>query len=116
MPRYIEVDVSVSENCDWPVVKVFEAHEAPREVTRVVARRPDGTTGPCAVTGWEGGKPAPAFVARVGDSGEGVVLLVYGGDEGIRLKDFESIEPWDMANASQWGEPCLLLAPDTETA
>lgn len=111
---YIDVDVAASANCDWAVVKVFASREAPREVTRVVTRQPDGTVGPCHVTGWAAGKPAAAYAASVFDSGEGVVLLVYGGDEGIRLKPADSIEPWDVADPRQWGEPCLLLAPDAE--
>ena len=111
---YIEVDVSASANCAWPVVKVFAARGPSREVTRVSTRMPDGTVGLCHVVGWSGGRPAPAYVASVFDSGEGVVLLVYGGDEGIRLKPADSVEPWDVADPRQWGEPCLLLGPDTE--
>lgn len=111
---YIDVDVSASANCDWPVARVFASREPSREVTRVVTRHPDGRVGPCQVTGWSAGKPAPAFAAPVFDSGEGVVLLVYGGDEGIRLKPADSVEPWDVANPRQWGEPCLLLAPDAD--
>jgi len=109
---YIELDVQAGRNTDWAVVKVFQAYENPREVTRIVCGRPDGTTGLCQVTGWSSDGPVPAYAARVGDSGEGVVLLVYGGDEGIRLKDGDSIEPWDLGTRTQWGEPCLLLPHD----
>ena len=111
---YIEVDVEAGPNCDWAVVKMFEAHDEAREVSRVFTLRPDGSAGLCQVTGWSSRGPCPAYAARVSDSGEGVVLLVYGGDEGIRLKDAESIEPWDLTNTGQWGEPCLLLAPDAQ--
>ena len=61
------------------------------------------------VTGWSSVGPVPAYAVHVEDSGEGVVLLIYGGDEGIRLKDGNSIDPWDLEDPSQWGEPCLLL-------
>jgi hypothetical protein len=46
------------------------------------------------------------------DSGEGVILLVYGGDDGIRLKPAGSSEEWDLASQNQWGEPCLMLDKD----
>ncbi|GIS93405.1 MAG: hypothetical protein CM1200mP22_06420 [Dehalococcoidia bacterium] len=46
------------------------------------------------------------------DSGEGVVLLVYGGDEGLRLQPAESGDDWDLANPAQWGEACLMLAEE----
>ncbi len=111
---FIEVDVEAGPNTDWAVVKMFEAQEKPREVTRVVCGLPDGSTGLCQVTGWSSQGPVPAYAARVGDSGEGVVLLVYGGGEGIRLKDGDSIEPWDLGDPGQWGEPCLLLPHDAE--
>ena len=45
-------------------------------------------------------------------SGEGVILLVYGGNEGIRLKPGNSTDGWDLENSSQWGEPCLMLGAD----
>ena len=44
-----------------------------------------------------------------------MVLLVYGGDQGIRLKVAESGEEWDLASDNQWGEPCLMLDKDTPT-
>ena len=112
MTQYIEIDVEPGPNTDWAVVKVFQAREAPREVSRVHAARPGGDVEPCAVTGWADGGPVPAYAAHVFDSGEGSVLLVYGGDEGVRLKPAASTEPWDVANPVQWGEPCLLLPLD----
>jgi len=42
------------------------------------------------------------------------VTLVYGGDQGIRLKTAENEEPWDLESPRQWGEPCLLLDRDVE--
>ena len=109
---YIEIDVQEGPNTGWAVVKVFQAYEEPREITRLVCGRPNGAEGPCQVTGWSSAGPVPAYAARVGDSGEGVVLLVYGGDEGVRFKDAGSIEPWDLNSPNQWGEPCLLLPHD----
>ncbi len=109
MAPYIEVDVEAGENSPWAVVKMFQADDEPREVSQVTTLRPDGSTGPCAVTGWDGGGPTPAYAATVADSGEGWALLVYGGGEGIRLKHVDSLSPWDLEDAEQWGEPCLLL-------
>ncbi|MEE8517935.1 MAG: hypothetical protein V3S98_02285, partial [Dehalococcoidia bacterium] len=80
----------------------------------VEALRRDGSEGPCAVTGWSADGPCPAYAAKVWDSGDGVALLVYGGDEGIRLKHADSDADWDVANPDQWGEPCLLLDPGAE--
>lgn len=111
---FIEVDVESGDNSDISLVRMFDAREEPRAVTRVSALRNDGTEGPCAVTGWSIDGPCPAYAASVWDSGDGVALLIYGGDEGIRLKHADSEAPWDIADSTQWGEPCLLLEADTE--
>jgi hypothetical protein len=109
---YIEVDVEDGPNCDWSLVKVFESKERPYEVTRVTASRPGASPQLWQVTGWSEGGPTPAYAAHVSDSGEGLVLLVYGGSHGIRLKPGDSVDLWDVADNAQWGEPCLLLAAD----
>ena len=44
-----------------------------------------------------------------------MVLLIYGGDHGIRLKTPDCIEEWDLASRNQWGEACLLLDKDAPT-
>jgi hypothetical protein len=110
----IEVDVEGGENSDISLMRLFDSIEEPREITWVVALRRDGTEGPCAVTGWSADGPCPVHAAPVWDSGDGVALLIYGGDEGIRLKHADADAAWDLADASQWGEPCLLLENGTE--
>ncbi len=71
-----------------------------------------GVDANCSVTGWSTDGPCPAYAVPVADSGEGVVTLIFGGDEGIRLKPVDSGETWDLESPNQWGEPCLLLDPD----
>ena len=111
---YIEVEVDAGDNSDMSLLRMFDAREEPRDVTWVVALRRDGSEGPCAVTGWSSHGPCTAYAAPVWDSGDGVALLVYGGDEGIRLKPADSDVAWDVADPTQWGEPCLLLELATE--
>jgi hypothetical protein len=107
---YIEVDVEGGGNSDLSMVRMFDAMEVPRRIRRIgLAMRPDGWEGPCEVTGWSSDGPCPAFAAKVMDSGDGAVLLVYGGDEGIRLKPATEPGDWDLEDTEQWGEPCLLL-------
>ena len=108
--EYVEVDVEAGENCDLSVTRMFEALEPSYGVTWVEsAFRPDGWEGPCDVVGWSGGEPVPAMAAKVSDSGDGVVVLVYGGDEGLRLRPSGSSAEWSLDDVQQWGEPCLLL-------
>ena len=112
---FIEVDVEAGRNCDLSVTRMFEALEPPREARWVAAAfRPDGWEGACDVTGWADGAPAPAMAAKVSDSGDGVLTLVYGGDEGLRLRPAGSSTEWSLDDPAQWGEPCLLLDAATE--
>ena len=115
MPLYIEIDVDICPNTDFPALKVFQSIEEPWEVTQVVAPLPNGTLGSCSVTGWGNEGPVIAFAVNVFDSGEGTVLLIFGGEQGIRLKARDSIEPWSIDSPEQWGEPCLLLPAGTLT-
>ncbi len=95
--------------------RVFSLLEEPRAITQLLAPTPAGPDGWCDVTGWNEDGPCPAYAAKAEDSGEGAVLLVYGGDWGIRLRPENTDEEWDLDNGSQWGEPCLMLGPDTPT-
>ena len=113
---FIEVGVEAGDNSEMSLLRMFDAREEPSEVTQVFALRRDGTEGRCAVIGWSSDGPCPAYAASVWDSGDGVALLIYGGDEGIRLKHADSTSAWDIADVSQWGEPCLLLDAGTEVS
>ena len=111
---FIEVDVSEGPNCSWAVSRMFQAKAEPRPVSRITAMYPNGVEGLCDITGWSEEGPCPAYAVVVEDSGEGEALLVFGGDQGLRLKAASRDEPFDLGNSSQWGEPCLLLASDAE--
>ncbi len=113
---FIEVEVEAGDNSDMSLLRMFDAREEPREVTQVFAFRRDGTDGPCAVTGWSVDGPCAAYAVSVWDSGDGVALLIYGGSEGIRLKNADADTLWDIADASQWGEACLLLEAGTDVS
>ena len=110
---FIEVDVQGFSNSPMPLVRMFDAMEDPRRVTKVVASDPLGVEQECHVTGWSGDSgPCPAYAALVEDSGEGVAMLVYGGDDGIRLSPAAVDGDWDLDDPRQWGEACLLLDKD----
>ena len=111
----IEVEVAAGDNSPLELHRMFDLLEDPRPVRRVMAPNPLGEDTWCEVTGWEDGGPCPAMAALSEDSGEGVVLLVYGGSEGIRLRPVESAGEWDLSDGGQWGEACLMLGRDTPT-
>ena len=111
---FIEVEVSESANCPMSLTRVFDAMEVPIRVSRVTASDPYGEDHLCDVTGWSASGECSAYAVLVEDSGEGVAMLIYGGDEGIRLKPVEYEDGWDLNNPHQWGEACLLLDKDVK--
>ena len=108
----LEIDVSDDGNSPLVVNRVFDLLDQPRAVNRVFTANPAGDDLWCRVTGWSFNGPCPAMAALSEDSGEGVVLLIYGGDQGIRLKPLDSGEDWDLSSSNQWGEACLMLDKD----
>ncbi len=109
----IEVEVTAGENSPLDLHRMFDLLEDPRQVSRVMAPNPLGEDVWCEVTGWDADGPCPAMAAQSEDSGEGVVLLVYGGSEGVRLRPADAPGKWALNDATQWGEACLMLGKDT---
>ena len=106
---FLEIDVAGGENSPLDLNRVFDLLAEPRSVNKVLTADPTGSDEWCHVTGWSSQGPCPARAALSEDSGEGVVLLVFGGGQGIRLKRADCGEEWDLASPNQWGEACLLL-------
>ena len=111
---FIEVDVSEGENCPEALTLMFNGLAEPVPVSRVRTPGLDGPEVLCAVTGWSQEGPCQAYSAPVEESGEGEAILVFGGDQGIRLRPLESDAEWDLTSPEQWGEVCLLLPPNVE--
>ena len=111
---FLEVEVAQSDNSPMELTRIFDALEAPFLLSRVVSADLAGTDTLCDVTGWSSIGPCPCYTALVEDSGEGVARLIYGGDEGIRLKRADCEEEWGLDSPRQWGEACLLLDKDLE--
>ena len=112
----LEVEVAAGRNSPLDLHRMFDLLSEPRPVSRALAPNPLGGDDLwCAVTGWGGGGPVAAMAALAEDSGEGVVLLLYGGDEGLRLQPAAAGGEWSLEDAGQWGEACLMLHKDTPT-
>lgn len=107
-----EVEVVADGNSPMDLNRVFDLLTEPRPLRRVLAPDPMGNDVWCDVTGWEDGAPCPARAALAEDSGEGVITLIYGGADGIRLKPAEPPSEWDAGDGRQWGEACLMLGSD----
>ena len=62
------------------------------------------------IVGWENGHEIPAKALLVEDSGDGDAWLIYGGNEGIRLRksvDFNITQKFSLEEPKEWGEKFL---------
>ena len=110
------IDIEDNDNCGYFPVQVFETQGEPRASALITVPSVPGSDEPHEVVGWcsaEGGEhggPCDATVVVVGDSGAGQVLMIHGGDHGIRLRPVSSGSPWSLETGEQSGEPYMLLA------
>jgi len=116
----IIIEIADNPNC-LSTERVFHELEPARPVRRVRLTRPgdgnglagerqDGAARWFEVTGWTvGGTPCPASLQKVDDSGDGVALLLHGGDAGLRLRPVGDQTPWRADAPQQWGEPFLII-------
>lgn len=109
----MEIDVVDEGNSPFAVNRVFDLISEPNPVQQVYTANPLFQDLWCQVTGWSAEGPCPAHAVLAEDSGDGVILLIYGGDQGIRLKQADSPGEWSLQDANQWGEPCLMLDRNT---
>ena len=112
----IEIAVTAGDNSPLDLHRMFDLLDNPRPISQVMAPAPNGADLWCDITGWNDNGPCPAQAALSEDSGEGVLLLIYGGSHGLRLRPANSSPRWNLTDTRQWGEPCLMLHRDTPTA
>ena len=106
---FLEIDVQAGENCDYSLNRMFSTVSDPVEITAVETIGPRGELNLFAVVGWSSEGLCSVQAILVEDSGEGHALLIYGGDDGIRLRKKGSDLAWSLENREEWGEPCLLV-------
>jgi len=106
----IIVEIPPNPNCEAVELRIFHDLEPPRRVSQVRLEH-HGSPQWCRVTGWTlQGSSCPSLGRKVDDSGEGVVLLVSGGEAGLRVQPADHQESWRLDHPAQWGVPFLLLA------
>ena len=110
---YYEVEVVSDGNSPMDLNRIFSLLSEPEPVTQIVTSDLMGEDSWCDVVGWSECGQCQAYAVEAEDSGEGVILLVYGGTWGIRLRPSTLQADWDLESPEQWGEPCLMLGRDT---
>ena len=107
----ILIEIPDNPNCPPVDLRVFHDLKPPVRVSRVRLERLPGHPAWYDLTGWTLAHTiCPAWAQPVDDSGEGVALLVGGGDAGLRLRPAGGDGLWQLGDPQQWGEPFLLVA------
>lgn len=107
----IVIEIPPNANCETVEMRIFHDLGPPRPVSRVRLEREPGVSRWYEITGWTvAGSAQPALAQHVDDSGEGVALLIYGGDAGLRLRPSGSQAPWQLDQPEQWGLSFILTS------
>jgi len=112
---FLEIDVSESANCPMDLVRMFDALGSPIKICKLITADRNGIDSLCDVIGWSDIGPCSAYAVPVEDSGDGVAMLIFGGNEGIRLAVSGTTYEWSLSNDDQWGEACLLVDKEVFT-
>ncbi|MDA0676522.1 MAG: hypothetical protein O2788_00770 [Chloroflexi bacterium] len=108
------IAIEENENSGSFPLRTFELLSSPQKYTRITVELP-GPSGNIEVVGWcssNGGTPCAAFVAIVSDEAAGKATRIYGGDQGVRIRQSGSTEPWSLASPGQHGAPFLQVDLD----
>ena len=109
----IELEVNEGENSAFDLHRMYNLLQEPAQIFQFKSDYLTDEPVRYMVSGWEAGnQPCPAYAAQAEDSGDGVILLIYGGSEGLRIQRADDNKPWSISESSQWGEPCLMLDPN----
>ena len=105
----IIIEIEPNSNCEAVDMRLFHDLEPARRVHQVRLEREFGKPQWFDVTGWtQDEKCREALVQKVDDSGDGIALLIHGGDAGLRFRPSASDASWHSGNPDQWGLPFFL--------
>ncbi len=107
------IDIEENDNCGYFPMQTFEKRGVERRAGGIVLEDVSNASGPHEVVGWCDGAPCDVRVVRISDSGAGESVLIYGGNNGIRLRPARSVLGWEIGAEGQFGEPYMLLASES---
>ncbi len=111
----VVIEIPMNPNCEAVETRVFHDLESPRPVRQVRLERTPGQPAWYAVVGWTtSGTTCQALAQKVDDSGDGVALLLHGGDAGLRLQPAGQETQWELGHPEQWGEPFIITADSAD--
>ena len=91
------IEVPSNENCEAVDLRVYHDLEPAWPVSALYLEREPGKPVWYQVTGWTlEGTACPAQAQKIDDSGDGVAILIHGGEAGLRLQPLDAGMPWSL--------------------
>ena len=109
--------IEVEESQNGPASEQFEFKELGKSrPVRAIRAEWQGKEILCDIIGVaQAGEWTQVQALKIADSSEGHAFLIHGGAWGIRLRPAPySLEPWDLSNPHQWGEPFKIYGSEED--
>ena len=110
----IELNIEENDNIDEYESRVFMGKKNSCKISRIFYQPEEGDPFEAEVVGWHNRKAVQAYLICVEDSGDGEAWLIYGGNEGIRLRKSSSRlarkKPFSLDHEDEWGEKYLYYS------
>lgn len=105
----IIIEIEENQNCESVDMRIFRESDKAQAVSHLRLEKDMKPAQWYEVIGWtSANSPMDAVVQKVDDSGDGIALLVHGGDCGLRLREEANEDEWSLDNLNQWGLPFYL--------
>ena len=114
--KMIQIEVEPNPNVNEEEIRNFMSREKPYIIEKTIYKQKDKEI-MIDIVGWENGNPTPAKAIRVEDSGDGEAWLIYGGNQGVRMRKSteetsKSKKNFSLENPEEWGELYLYYHKD----
>ena len=111
------LEVESCGNFPDSISQMYHVISTPRKIHSIHYEK-DGEEINVSIIGWdaETETPCPVYICQIEESGDGVALLIFGGNGGIRMKSLADDSPWDVNDPNQWSESHLVYPRESKVS
>ncbi|QPJ64654.1 MAG: hypothetical protein G3M78_04310 [Candidatus Nitrohelix vancouverensis] len=108
------IEVEPNKNIDACISQMYRDVSSPREAY-CIQYQVDGKDETVRLMGYDRDENqfCPAYACAIEESGDGLALLIFGGNGGLRMKLLEDESDWSVDAPGQWSETHLIYPSDS---